>query len=95
MQTIILYKYSREDGGVTVSPVKPDCDCQELVRLIADEGKLLTNGKDETPCIDTDSADGWWEIEAPPETDEPEGEDEATVADYVAALDKLGVSEND
>lgn len=92
MQTIILYKYNREDGGVTASPVKPDCSCQELVRLIADDGKLLTNGTNETFCVDTDSADGWWEIDAPIETDEPlYGTDDATEEDYQAALREMGV----
>jgi hypothetical protein len=70
MQTITLYRYTREGGGVTVSPEKPNCDYQERVRLIADEGKLLTDGNIETSCIDTDSADGWWEIDAPIETDD-------------------------
>lgn len=67
MQTIILYRYNREGGGVTVSPEKPDCEYQESVRLVADEGKLLTNGNIETACIDTDSAEGWTEIDAPKE----------------------------
>lgn len=65
MHTIMLYKYFREDGGITVSPQKPDGDYVELVRLIADENKLLTNGDIETTCIDVSSADGWWEIDAP------------------------------
>lgn len=67
MKTIKLYRYTREGGGVTVSPEKPDVEYQECVRLVADEGKLLTNGDIETSCIDTDSADGWWEIDAPEE----------------------------
>lgn len=67
MKTIKLYRYTREGGGVTVSPEKPDVEYQELVRLVADERKLLTNGNIETVCIDTDTADGWWEIDAPEE----------------------------
>ena len=63
MQIIKLYKYIREDGGITVSPKKPDCEYTEMVRLVADEGKLLTNGEIETPCIDTDTADGWMEVD--------------------------------
>ena len=63
MQIIKLYKYIREDGGTTVSPKKPDCEYAEMVRLVADEGKLLTNGEIETPCIDTDTADGWMEVD--------------------------------
>ena len=69
MQIITLYKYTRADGGTTVSPVKPECEHTELVRLVADEGKVLTkDGENFTSCIDTDTADGWYEVEA--ETDE-------------------------
>ena len=65
MKTIALYKYKRENGGTTVSPVKPDCECTEMVRLIADDGKSLTkDGEKLTPCVDTDSADGWYEVDA-------------------------------
>lgn len=70
MRTIMLYKYCREDGGITVSPQKPDSEYAELVRLIADENKLLTNGVIETPCIDVDSVEGWQEIDAPIEEEE-------------------------
>jgi hypothetical protein len=65
MQTINLYKYIREDGGVTVSPNKPKCDYTEMLRLVADEGKVLTNGKVETPCRDVESVEGWSEIDDP------------------------------
>lgn len=67
MKIITLYKYTREDGGVTVSPVKPDCEYTEMVRLVADEGKLLVKGDVTTTCVDTDSAEGWTEIDAPEE----------------------------
>ena len=64
MQTIILYKYNREGGGVSVSPVKPDGEYTEMYRLVADEGKALTNdGVNFTSCIDVDSADGWDEVD--------------------------------
>jgi hypothetical protein len=60
-----LYRYKRVDGGTTVSPIKPDCEYTELHRLIADEGKALTDGTIETSCIDIESVDGWTEIDAP------------------------------
>lgn len=64
MQIINLYKYERENGGVTVSPVKPDGEYTEMVRLVADEGKVLTqDGEHFTSCIDTDTADGWYEVD--------------------------------
>ena len=62
-----LYRYEREDGGVTVSPIKPDCEYTEKVRLIADEGKMLTlDGERLCRVIDADSAEGWYEVDAPP-----------------------------
>lgn len=64
MQTIILYKYKRQDGGVTVSPVKPDGEYTEMYRLVADEGNALTNGEAVTSCADVESVDGWTEIDA-------------------------------
>lgn len=63
MQKITLYKYTRSDGGITVSPVKPDYEYTILYRLVADEGNILSNGKEETACIDTENPDEWSEIE--------------------------------
>lgn len=71
MRIVKLYKYKRADGGTTVSPNKPNTEYTEMLRLIADEGKALTmDGKKVTPCVDVNSADGWYEV------DEPEMEDE-------------------
>ena len=63
MRIIPLYRYTRPDGGVTVSPIKPDAEYTELCRLIADEGMAITNGVIITDCIDVDSADGWTDCE--------------------------------
>ena len=65
MQTITLYRYTRPDGGISVSPIKPNVEYTEMVRLIADEGKTLTDGTNTTICIDVSSAEGWTEIDAP------------------------------
>lgn len=65
MQTITLYRYTRPDGGVTVSPIKPNVEYTEMVRLIADEGKILTDGTNTTTCTDVSSAESWTEIDAP------------------------------
>ena len=66
MQIIKLYKYNRPDGGVTVSPVVPEGEYTTMVRLVADEGKELTqDGVNTTPCADVESADGWYEVDAP------------------------------
>lgn len=63
MRIIPLYRYTRPDGGVTVSPIKPDAECTELCRLIADDGMAITNGVIITDCIDVDSVDGWIDCE--------------------------------
>ena len=66
-----LYRFLREDGGFTESPDKPDvAEYTTRYRLIASEGKLLTDGTTETYCIDVDSADGWSEIVRRAETEE-------------------------
>lgn len=63
MQIINLYKYRRADGGVTVSPIKPEGEYTEMYRLVADDGKLVTkDGVNFYSIIDTDSVDGWYEI---------------------------------
>ena len=85
MQTIPLYRYTRSDGGVTVSTVKPSVDYTELFRLVADEGCTLTNGEATTACTDTDNPSAWSEI---PDTENP---DEATAEDYQNALRDMGV----
>ena len=63
MQIVDLYKYIRDDGGVTVSPVKPDIEYTEMFRLIADEDKELVNGDIHTSCIDVETTEGWTETE--------------------------------
>lgn len=68
MITKTLYRYEREIGCLTVSTEKPeDTSYEETYRLIADEDKVLTNGIEETYCIDTDHPEEWIEIEAPEE----------------------------
>ena len=64
-----LYKYEREDGKVTVSPIMPeDKPYTEMYRLIADEGMVLThNGEIVGEVIDTDTTAGWDEVEKPEE----------------------------
>lgn len=63
MEIKTLYRYEREPNKITVSTEKPDVEYTEMYRLIADEGKILTNGETETYCIDVDSPDGWTEID--------------------------------
>lgn len=79
MEIKTLYRYEREPGKITVSTVEPDTEYETLYRLIADEGKILTNGETETCCVDVNSTEGWTEVDAPekPEMDENEAYAEA------------------
>lgn len=63
MQKMTLYRFTRPDGGVTVSPVKPDGEYTEMFRLVADEGMVLTDGVTTTTCTDTENPDVWQEVE--------------------------------
>ena len=64
MQKVTLYRYTRPDGGVSVSPVKPEGAYEELCRLIADEGKLLTtDGQNFYACTDVATDAGWYEVD--------------------------------
>jgi hypothetical protein len=65
MKIIPLYRIKRPDGGVTDTPIKPDGEYTERVRLVADKGKLITkDGVNFYPVKDEDSADGWYEVDA-------------------------------
>lgn len=72
MQIIKLYKYEREGGGITVSPHKPEGECVEMCRIVADEGKVLKKDDIETPCIDVESTEGWEEVAIPEEISDTE-----------------------
>lgn len=62
-----LYCYEREEGKVTVSTEKPEGDYSLRFRLIADEDKvLIKDGENFTTCIDVDSTEGWYEVDAKP-----------------------------
>lgn len=63
IQKITLYRFIRPDGGVTVSPVKPNGEYIKMFRLVADEGYVLTNGVTTTLFCDTDNAEAWTEVE--------------------------------
>ena len=90
MQIIDLYRYTRPDGGVTVSPVKPEGEYEPMYRLVADEGMALTkDGENLTSCADVESVEGWYEVAiVDGEAIDP---NEATEADYIHALNEMGV----
>lgn len=85
MQKIPLYRYTRPDGGTTVSTVKPSGNYTELTRLVADDGYVLTDGVVIASCIDTDGPDMFYELR------DSEDPNEATTEDYQAVLREMGV----
>lgn len=59
-----LYCYEREEGKVTVSTEKPNCEHIIKYRLIADDERQLTrDGENFAICIDVESSEGWYEID--------------------------------
>lgn len=94
MQIIPLYRYERKDGGITISPVKPEeAEYTVKYRLIADEGMTLTDGTVMMASVDVDSEKGWSEVQAP---EEGVADLERRVAQLEEALELLlsGVVDN-
>ena len=73
MRTVNLYKYVETNGIVVTSHARNEEDTPDSYRLIADEGKILKNGEILTYCVDTNTTDGWEEID---DTTAPEEETE-------------------
>lgn len=68
MQKIELYRYVEDDGSITVTPNKRnDNDLIHKYRLIADEGKALTDGENVTSVVDVsiDDVGKWSETDIP------------------------------
>ena len=73
MEIKTLYKYEREPGKITVTPIEPSCEYTELYRIIANEYKLVTlDGNKLYSVVDTEIKDGWFEIDAPETFDDLE-----------------------
>jgi hypothetical protein len=85
MKQVILYT----GNGVSLSPVFAEGRTKsKYIRLVAEEEKAITNGVVTTICVDVleTDIDKWTDCALPEEE-----EVEATEADYLAALAKLGV----
>ena len=66
----MLYKSEREGGGYTVSPVKPEGSYQVRWRLIAEEGKGITDGEQVVTVIDVihrKDCEAWTDCDLPEE----------------------------
>lgn len=59
-----LFRYKREDDKIVDTPIKPECEYTTRVRMIASEGKALTNDNKTFYLVkDADSTEGWYEID--------------------------------
>ena len=89
-----LHRY-RGDGDAAVDTlVLLPLEHEKMFRLVADKGKVLTDGEiiASTYDIPATDLDKWYEIDPPEGSDEAIEEPEATTADYLAALNELGVN---
>lgn len=66
MNIVALYRYENESGSVSITPEKRnEEDIEYQYRLIADEGKLITDGENTFLCIDTNNVSQYFEIDKP------------------------------
>jgi hypothetical protein len=85
MTKVTLYS----GAGVSLSPINAEGrSVSKYVRLVADDGKAITNGNVVTACVDVlaESVSEWTDCEMI-------DTDEATEQDLYNALAELGVSE--
>lgn len=80
MERIILYT----DGNSLSTTAFDNWEVAKFVRLVADEGKAITDGIDIINRIDTNRPENWSDCDSPEEA-------EVTEADYITALNEMGV----
>lgn len=91
MKKINLYRYEDANGVVVITPTpRAETDTPSRIRLIANEGYILTNDEMETTAIDVmlNEIDSWSEKEfSEDQSDLVFKETEITIENYRAALD--------
>ena len=91
MKKINLYRYEDANGVVVVTPTpRAETDIVSRIRLIAEEGCILTNDEMETVAIDVmlNEVDSWSEKEfSEDQSDLMLKETEITIENYRVALD--------
>ena len=97
----MLYRIPREGGGYTVSLNRPEDGRGYNVRwrLIADEGRAITDGESVVTVIDLfhrKDCEGWYDCDLP-ETDEPTPEELAAMMEpfrqeYLTKADEADVA---
>lgn len=67
MQKLKMYKYIGRNGSITTSILIDGASKINMLALTADEGKILTNGKDfiHTVYVYEDEVDNWYEVDIP------------------------------
>lgn len=80
--TLYVYQLIKPNGKKKITKSLTErTDRGELIgteyRLIADAGKVLTDGRTVTICIDTTTPENWNEIDEPQPEPEPEPEGES------------------
>lgn len=78
--TLYIYQKIKPDGKKKITKSLTErTDKGDLIgteyRLVADVGKLLTDGRTVTSCIDTADPSQWQEIDEPTPESEPEPEE--------------------
>ena len=78
--TLYIYQLIKPNGKKKITKsLTQRTDKGELIgteyRLVADPGKVLTDGRIITACIDTTTPESWTEIDEPQPEPEPEGEE--------------------
>ena len=86
METITLYRVTT-DGKTVVTPNEPESYDSTLYRLVAADGKELVKDGVRTPCIDTESVDGWIEEDA------QEDESTSTADEQLAQIKEVYANE--
>ena len=76
--TLYVYQLIKPDGKKKITKsLTQRTDKGDLIgteyRLASDTGKVLTDGRTVTNCIDTTTPDSWNEIDEPTPEPEPEG----------------------
>lgn len=63
-----LFKYIDKDKVIcSLNAPAVGTKYVKLIRIIADENKLLIKDNEKYPVIDVDTLDGWYEIDVPTE----------------------------
>ncbi|MBQ9760143.1 MAG: hypothetical protein IJW16_02210 [Clostridia bacterium] len=74
MKTIEIYRYRRDDGGITIDTEKPKRGYTKGIRYIADKGMLLTDGTETRISVDEFHGRIWTEVPDPNAKTETEEE---------------------